>query len=135
MAQPRRTVLRRDHPPADGQAICVDELGHSTSYPAEENLATAESAATAAGHLQPQRRRDAHARRTRPRHISYRIRSRKRRQEFLAFLKTLRICSPGEKLYVVCDNLSPHRHADVGTWCAANQVELVFVPTCSSWSN
>ncbi|MFJ8967121.1 transposase [Lentzea sp. NPDC102401] len=68
-------------------------------------------------------------------HISYRIRSRKRRQEFLAFLKTLRTRWPGEKLYVVCDNFSPHRHADVRIWCAGNQVELVFVPTYSSWLN
>jgi transposase len=41
----------------------------------------------------------------------------------------------GEKLYVVCDNFSPHRHARVHDWCAANAVELVFLPTYGSWLN
>jgi hypothetical protein len=35
----------------------------------------------------------------------------------------------------ICDNFSPHRHASVRTWCAANQVELVFTPTYGSWLN
>jgi hypothetical protein len=34
----------------------------------------------------------------------------------------------GEKLYVICDNYSPHRNADVRTWCADNQI-----PTYGSW--
>jgi hypothetical protein len=38
-------------------------------------------------------------------------------------------------LYVVSDNFSPHRHAHVHTWCAANTVELVFLPTYGSWLN
>ncbi|WP_232668824.1 transposase [Pseudonocardia sp. TRM90224] len=62
----------------------------------------------------------------------YRIRDRKRWIEFLDLLKALRNRWPGEKLYVVCDNFSPHRHARVRQWCAANQVELVFLPTYGS---
>ena len=50
-------------------------------------------------------------------------------------LKALRARWPGEKLYVVCDNFSPHKHPDVRAWCAANQVELVFLPTYGSWLN
>jgi TusA-related sulfurtransferase len=55
--------------------------------------------------------------------------------EFLDLLKALRARWPGEKLYVVCDNFSPHHHAQVKAWCAANQVELVFLPTYGSWLN
>ncbi len=36
---------------------------------------------------------------------------------------------------MVCDNFSPHRHARVRTWCAAHDVELVFLPTYGSWLN
>jgi transposase len=36
---------------------------------------------------------------------------------------------------VVCDNFSPHRHARVQAWCAAHQLELVFLPTYGSWLN
>ncbi|MFH8573220.1 transposase [Streptomyces sp. NPDC017993] len=63
----------------------------------------------------------------------YRIRQRKRRREFLGLLKTLRSRWPGEKLYVVLDNFSPHKHAEVLSWAAANDVELVFLPTYGSW--
>ena len=63
------------------------------------------------------------------------IRPRKRWIEFLDLLKTLRARWPGEKLYVVCDNFSPHRHAHVRDWCAVNAVELVFLPTYGSWLN
>ena len=67
--------------------------------------------------------------------LFYRIRPRKRAVEFLELLKALRVRWPGEKLYVVCDNFSPHHHATVKAWCATNQVELVFLPTYGSWLN
>jgi transposase len=67
--------------------------------------------------------------------LFYRIRARRRWVEFLDLLKGLRARWPGEKLYVVCDNFSPHRHARVQAWCAAHQVELVFLPTYGSWLN
>jgi transposase len=67
--------------------------------------------------------------------LYYRIRPRKRWLEFLDLLKALRARWPGEKLYVVCDNFSPHRHARVQAWCADNDVELVFTPTYGSWLN
>ncbi|MFE5700648.1 transposase [Rhodococcus koreensis] len=65
----------------------------------------------------------------------YRIRPRKRSGEFLDFLKYLRACWTGEKLYVVLDNFSPHRHPAVRRWAAGNDVELVFLPTYGSWLN
>ncbi|MBS9376039.1 hypothetical protein GON09_005060 [Rhodococcus sp. B50] len=67
--------------------------------------------------------------------IYYRIRPRKRSGEFLDLLKTLRARWPGEKLYVVLDNFSPHRHPTVKTWATAHEVELVLLPTYGSWLN
>jgi transposase len=67
--------------------------------------------------------------------LFYRLRDRKRGQEFLAFLRQLRRRFPTGRLYVVCDNFSPHRKAEVADWCAAQNVELVFTPTHASWLN
>ena len=67
--------------------------------------------------------------------ITYRIRDRKRWQEFLAFLKLLRQRWPGQKLYLVLDNFSPHKHAEVTGWATGHDVDLVFLPTHSSWLN
>ncbi len=59
--------------------------------------------------------------------LYYRIRKRKRWREVLSFLKTLRVRWPGEKLYVIADNYSPHKHPQVRAWAADNDVELVFL--------
>ncbi|WP_433655134.1 transposase [Nocardia sp. CA-128927] len=67
--------------------------------------------------------------------ICCRIRERKRWQEFLAFLKTLRQRWPGEKLHLIMDNFSPHKRAEAQEWAAADNAELVFLPTYSSWLN
>jgi transposase len=67
--------------------------------------------------------------------MTYRIRERKRWREFLALLKLLRARWPGHKLYVICDNFSPHKHPQVTGWAAGNNVELVFLPTYASWLN
>ncbi|MET8874996.1 transposase [Nocardia sp. NPDC004604] len=66
--------------------------------------------------------------------IRYRIRDRKRWWEFLSLLKSLRARWPGERLYVIADNFSSHKRAEV-TWAGANDVELVFLLTYSSWLN
>ncbi|MFD5541029.1 transposase [Streptomyces sp. NPDC127079] len=52
-----------------------------------------------------------------------------------SLLKSLRIRWPGEKLYVVLDDFSPHKHPNVRAWAAANDFELVFLPACGSWLN
>jgi transposase len=67
--------------------------------------------------------------------LFYRLRDRKRWQEFLAFLRQLRRRFPTGRLYIVCDNFSPHRKAEVAAWCTGNEVELVFTPTHASWLN
>ncbi|MDB4872871.1 MAG: family transposase, partial [Gemmatimonadales bacterium] len=50
-------------------------------------------------------------------------------------LKTLRERRPDDRLYVVLDNFSPHKHAQVTAWAAADDVDLVFTPTYTSWLN
>jgi transposase len=67
--------------------------------------------------------------------IAYRIRERKRWREWLAFLKTLRAKWPGERLYLIVDNFSPHKKRQVTDWCRDNDIELVFTPTNASWLN
>jgi DDE superfamily endonuclease len=67
--------------------------------------------------------------------MTYRIRERKRWREFLALLKLLRSRWPAGKLYVICDNFSPHKHPAVTSWAAGHNTELVFLPTYSSWLN
>ncbi|MFE2750609.1 transposase [Actinosynnema sp. NPDC059335] len=64
--------------------------------------------------------------------IHYRIRRRKRHAGFLDLLKSLRARWPGQKLHIVVDNFSPHRHPDVRDWAADHDVDLVFLPTYSS---
>lgn len=67
--------------------------------------------------------------------IHYGIRRRKRHGELLELLGSLRTRWPDQRLHLVMDNFSPHRHPDVHAWAAANDVELVFLPTYSSWLN
>lgn len=67
--------------------------------------------------------------------VYYRIRDRKRGIEFLAFLKTLRARWPDGRLHLIVDNFSPHRAPAVRAWAAEHDVELVFLPTYSSWLN
>jgi hypothetical protein len=62
--------------------------------------------------------------------IFFRIRPRKRHREFLQLLMSLRDRWPGQKLSVVCDNFSPHRHPTIRSWVVLNQVELVFAALC-----
>ncbi|XKK40084.1 IS630 family transposase [Nocardiopsis sp. ARC36] len=138
IAKMQRVLDLYDHPPADGRVICVDEFGPLNLMP------------------RPGKRwrplgRPARLRATYHRYdgvmqmiaaldlatgkLHYRIRKRKRWREFLSFLKTLRARWPGQRLYVVLDNYSPHRHPHVRAWAADNEVELVFLPTYGLWLN
>lgn len=61
---------------------------------------------------------------------------RKRWQEFLSFLKTVRRrYSRRLWLYIVLDNFSPHLRPEVVQWSKANKIRLVFTPTNASWLN
>ena len=66
--------------------------------------------------------------------------ARKRRGEFLVFLRYLRtLYPPGIRLGIVLDNFSPHLSTRddprVAEWAAANNVELASTPTNASWLN
>ena len=49
------------------------------------------------------------------------------------------MCPPAIRIAIICDNFSPHlttaKDAQVGVWAAANNVELAYTPTNSSWLN
>jgi transposase len=58
----------------------------------------------------------------------------------LRFLKYLRSLHPPEvRIGIVLDNFSPHlstkKDQRVGEWAAANNVELAYTPTYTSWLN
>ena len=127
-----------DRPPADGRVVCVDEFGPLNLQPRPGRgwFPTG----------RPRRLRATYRRTSGVRHMFaaldlgsgqmfYRFRDRKRWIEFLGFLKQLRARIPAGKLYVVCDNYSPHTKAEVAAWCAAHDVELVYTPSNASWLN
>ena len=138
IATMHRILALYDSPPADGRVVCVDEFGPLNLLPRKGRASRPRS--------KPRRQRATYHRYDGVMHILaaldlatgrlfYRIRDRKRSTEFLEFLKVLRRRWPAEKLYLICDNFSPHRHPTVRAWCADNQVELVFLPTYGSWLN
>lgn len=62
------------------------------------------------------------------------------RLKFLEFCRHLRSLHPREvRIAIVCDNYSPHlttrRCQRAATWAAANNVEIAYTPTISSWLN
>jgi transposase len=68
------------------------------------------------------------------------VKPRKTRIRFLEFCKYLRTLYPREiRIALVMDNFSPHlttkRDQRVGTWAEANNVEIAYTPTNSSWLN
>ena len=68
------------------------------------------------------------------------IKPRKTRARFLEFCRYLRSLYPAAtRIAVICDNFSPHlttrKDARVGTWATANNAEIAYTPTNSSWLN
>jgi len=64
----------------------------------------------------------------------------KDRTAFLRFLRYVRALHPANvRIAIVLDNFSPHlstkKDQRVGEWAAANNVELAYTPTYSSWLN
>lgn len=54
----------------------------------------------------------------------------------LAALKSIRAARPdGALIYVILDNLSAHKGADIRRWARKHKVELCFTPTYASWAN
>ena len=67
------------------------------------------------------------------------VKKTKNRSKFLEFCRYLRSLHPADvRIAIVCDNYSPHlttKRQRVGTWAAANNVEIAYTPTNSSWLN
>ena len=68
------------------------------------------------------------------------VKPRKTRTRFLEFCRYLRTLYPAEmRIAIVCDNFSPHlttkRCQRVADWAEANNVEIAYTPTNSSWLN
>ena len=68
------------------------------------------------------------------------IKPRKTRTRFLEFCRYLRSLYPlTTRIAIICDNFSPHlttrKDARVGAWAKANNVEIAYTPTNSSWLN
>ncbi|MFD6398993.1 IS630 family transposase [Nocardia sp. NPDC060249] len=121
VAKMSRVLDLYDNPYEDGRVICVDEFGPLNLLP------RAGRGWFAAG--RPKRLRATFHRTQGVRHmfgaldlrsgqLYYRIRDRKRWMEFLSFLKSLRARWPGEQVYLICDNYSVRKRAEVQAWCA-----------------
>lgn len=68
------------------------------------------------------------------------VKTTKNRTKFLEFCRYLRTLYPAEvRVAIVCDNFSPHlttkKCRRVTEWAKANNVELAYTPTNSSWLN
>jgi hypothetical protein len=68
-------------------------------------------------------------------HMTYRIRTRKRWRRFLHRSPSCATATPISGSTSSWTTSPPHKHAEVTTWCDANNVELLFVPTHASWLN
>jgi len=54
----------------------------------------------------------------------------------LLALKSIRRARPdGRRIWIIMDNLSAHKGADIRTWAADNAVTLLFTPTYASWAD
>tara|TARA_B100000315_G_scaffold254634_1_gene296132 strand:+ start:216 stop:1193 length:978 start_codon:yes stop_codon:yes gene_type:complete len=61
---------------------------------------------------------------------------RKRWQEVLSFLKSIRRRYPKDRhLYIVLDNMRTHSKMEVVDWCQKNNINFVFTATNASWMN
>jgi transposase len=68
------------------------------------------------------------------------VKPRKTRARFLEFCRYLRSLYPlSTRIAIICDNFSPHlstrKDGRVGAWAAANNAEIAYLPSNSSWMN
>ncbi len=132
--------------------ICFDEFGPLNLQPHPGKQWA--SVGTPGGGNKAPRRRRRRATYTRPNGVRHlmagydlstdrlygHVTTRKGRTEFLAFLRYLRTLHPlGVRIAIVLDNFSPHlttkNDRRVTEWAEANNVELAYTPTYSSWLN
>jgi transposase len=132
--------------------ICFDEFGPLNLQP-HPGKQWAPVATSGGGQSQPRRRRR-RATFTRPNGVRHlmagydlstdrlygHVTTKKGRTEFLAFMRYLRtLHPPNVRIAIVLDNFSPHLSTKndprVAQWAEANNVELAYTPTYSSWLN
>jgi transposase len=132
--------------------ICVDEFGplNLQPHPGRQWAPTA----VGSGDVDQPRRRRRRATYNRPHGVRHmmgaydlsrdrlygHIVTTKDRTAFLRFLRYIRSLHPTDvRIGIVLDNFSPHlstkKDRRVGEWAAANNVELAYTPTYSSWLN
>lgn len=132
--------------------ICVDEFGplNLQPHPGKQWAPVA----TGPGDADRPRRRRRRATYNRPHGVRHmmgaydlnrdrlygQIVAKKDRTAFLRFLRYIRSWYPPEvRIGIVLDNFSPHlttkKDRRVGEWAEANNVELAYTPTYSSWLN
>ena len=132
--------------------ICMDEFGPLNLQPHPGHQWA--PVAAGQGDVDAPRRRRRRATYTRPHGVRHlmagydlstdrlygHVVTHKGRTQFLAFVKYLRSLHPIEvRIAIVLDNFSPHLSTNkdrrVSEWAAANNVELAYTPTYSSWLN
>jgi transposase len=132
--------------------LCFDEFGplNLQPHPGKQWAPVG----TGGGGQSPPRRRRRRATYTRPHGVRHLMAgydlstdrlyglatTKKGRTESLAFVRYLRTLHPPEvRIAIVLDNFSPHLSTKndqrVDIWAAANNVELAYTPTYSSWLN
>jgi transposase len=132
--------------------ICADEFGplNLQPHPGKQWAPVA----TGPGDVDQPRRRRRRATYTRPHGVRHMMGAydlnrdrlyghiviKKDRTAFLRFLRYIRsLYPPDVRIGIVLDNFSPHlstkKDRRVGEWAAANNVELAYTPTYSSWLN
>jgi transposase len=139
--------------PGEPQVIfCVDEFGPLNLQPHPGRQWAAVSGKSKESGRAPRRRMRATYTRTKGvRHLfaAYElgedklfghIKPRKNRARFLEFCRYLRsLYPPQTRIAIICDNFSPHlttrKDKRVGQWAAANNAEIAYTPTNSSWLN
>lgn len=130
------------------EVICVDEFGPLNLQPHPGRQWACEGGR---GQVRRRRRRATYTRPHGVRHLfaAYdlkanklygHVKARKRRGEFIEFLRYIRTLHPAQRrIAIVLDNFSPHlttRHdTRVGDYAAANNIELAYVPFNASWLN
>ena len=148
-------IADREAVPRDGDpevVFCVDEFGPLNLQPRPGRQWAAVSGKRKEPGRAPRRRmRATYTRKAGVRHLfaAYElgedklyghIKPRKTRARFLEFCRYLRSLYPSSiRIAIICDNFSPHlstrKDLQVGIWAKANNVEIAYTPTNSSWLN
>lgn len=128
-----------EEPPKDGRVICVDEFGPLAIQPfpgkgwfkqkEPDRLPATYSRHHGVRHLFSALDLNSD-------HLYGHVSKTKKHQDLLRFLKVLRRrFHRSERLYIILDNFSPHKHQTVRDWAQEHHVELIFTPTNASWLN